>query len=834
MSNSFVSRGKSRLVCYKKQGFEIVTGLNEFNDVLAFNYKSTTIVGLYRGFKLFDGETETSNFFRLLNDLNLLDPEREIVVVGDFNIDQQKNDTRLHRELNDWVLEKGLTVIKTGITRARLVCDALQESELDLVITNSNKIKIEKEFKFINWKFDEFEANEFLQMSLVAKPIKFENVVESNYQIMASVLGTLSKFVKRRTLIIRNSDQVTSPLIQRLKNRKNRLQKIWSKDRCSINWVNFIRSSRDMKREVRRVKNNIIKSRLNKGPKEFWSQINQMMGKDNNILDKILDNGEEIGDKKVIADKFIDYFTSKVNNLLDNYVPLNIPKIQSEIIPFSDEEVDKAFQHLSNKKSSSMDNVSGYFLKIMKPTLLPNLVELFNLIMKEGTVPSTWKIAKISPVFKKGNRTELGNYRPVSNLNAVSKLFELCLLIRMEQLDFDYLMGSFQHGFRKLHSTDTAILDLVENVTQEVECKRLVCVYSVDLTAAFDLLRKEILITQLLEKNVPKYLINLIANYISDRYGFVQIENHRSCVKKIRAGCIQGSIIGPLLFNIYTSKLQETVAPFKAVSYADDAYIVVSADSLSSLKNQVSLTLNSHFEWLKSIGMECNLSKTELITFFDDEIEIEIGGSIVKSKKNLKALGLTLDKKLLWNDHVENIIKRCRAITFGLRYIRNNVDLEVMLSVLCSQVVSRISYGAAVWSHRLSFLLKTRIRSAYFKILRIMERDFEFKLNQRALLLKTSQEDIDMIFFKRTSVALFRIINSIQPSEVASTLLSKSYYNERTPNRLSFFDTSRTKFGKACLSNKAGSIIKDWNFDWLALSPFQFKKQLAAHLNNNE
>jgi len=141
-SNTFASRGKSRLVCYKKQGFESLTGLNEFNDILVFNYKSYTIVGLYRGFKLFEGETELSNFLRLLLDMNKLNPEKEIVVVGDFNIDQQKNDTRLHKELNDWILEKGLSVMNTGITRARLVNGNLQESELDIVITNSIKINL--------------------------------------------------------------------------------------------------------------------------------------------------------------------------------------------------------------------------------------------------------------------------------------------------------------------------------------------------------------------------------------------------------------------------------------------------------------------------------------------------------------------------------------------------------------------------------------------------------------------------------------------------------------------------------------------------------------------
>lgn len=852
-ANTINSRGKARLICFKKQGFSKVEGLNEFNDALIFQLGNVSVAGIYRGFKLFEGESESSNFLRLIGDLNKLDPNRELVVVGDFNLDQNKKEGILHRELNDWVLEKGLSILKLGITRARLVTGTLQESELDLVITNTIKLKVDREFnamsdhcvvktclpkfksvdkirkeiEFVDCNFDVAKANEFLKQSLQSKPIMFEKVEESNYQIMASLQDTLSKFVRRRTLVIRNADQVISPLIQKLKNRKNRLQKVWLKERNAISWVNFIRSSRELKKEVRKVRNNQIKNRLGKGSKEFWAQVNQLMGKENLILDKIVENGNEISDKTVISNSFINFFTSKINRILGDYEPSEIPRLPGEITLFNQKDIDKAFQRLSNKKSVGMDNLSGFFLKLLKPTLLPYFEKLFNLILVDNSVPTTWKIARITPVFKKGCKTNVGDYRPVSNLNSISKLFELCILERFEALDFDNLMGKFQHGFRKGHNTETAILDLMENITTEVELKKFVCVYSADLTAAFDLLRKEALIVQLIKKGVPNYLINTISEYITDRFGYVQVEASRSIVKRIRAGCIQGSIIGPLLFNIYTNQLQEIIYPNKACAYADDAYVVVSAESETELKEKLENTLKMHFDWLKSVGMECNLAKTELITFFDGEIEITIDNANVKSKENIKALGLTLDKKLSWTEHVERVIKKCRGLMYGLRYVRNNVELEVMKSVIRAQVISRISYGAAVWSHRLSYIMKTRLKSAYYKILRVVLRDFDFKHNCAALLLMTGQEDIISILFKRTSVALFRMVSTILPTELSTTILSKSYYNERTPGHLSFFDTSRTKFGRACISNVAGKIAHEWKFDWLHLSQCQFKQHLS-------
>jgi len=149
-----------------------------------------------------------------------------------------------------------------------------------------------------------------------------------------------------------------------------------------------------------------------------------------------------------------------------------------------------------------------------------------------------------------------------------------------------------------------------------------------------------------------------------------------------------------------------------------------------------------------------------------------------------------------------------------------------MKSVIRAQVISRISYGAVVWSQRIGYALKVRLKSTYYRMLRVIIRDFQFKHNRGTLLLMTGHEDILKILFKRTSIALFKMVNTILPTELATTIISKSYYNERTPCRLSFFDTSRTKFGKACISNIAGKISKEWNFDWLYLSPFSFKKHL--------
>jgi len=174
-----------------------------------------------------------------------------------------------------------------------------------------------------------------------------------------------------------------------------------------------------------------------------------------------------VEDKKLMANMFIEHFTA--NSLLGDYRPQNCQVIPGPLPKLKLNEIKNVFSRLSNKKSCGMDNIPGFFLKCFSNILAPFLVNFFNKILESNTVPSTWKIAKLTPVM-----TSVDNYRPVSNLHSIAKLYEICILQRMEMLDFDLLMGTSQHGFRKGHGTDSAVCDLVSEIVNEVEKKKSV------------------------------------------------------------------------------------------------------------------------------------------------------------------------------------------------------------------------------------------------------------------------------------------------------------------------------------------------------------------------
>jgi len=323
--------------------------------------------------------------------------------------------------------------------------------------------------------------------------------------------------------------------------------------------------------------------------------------------------------------------------------------------------------------------------------------------------------------------------------------------------------------------------------------------------------------------------VRVLHEYLSGRMGYVEIGGSRSCVRNIKKGCVQGSILGPILFNIYMSELENIVYPCKVVSYADDAYIIGAGTDEETVQSLLCLTLKNHFEWLDTIGMKCNLSKTEFIVIGVPSMNLVVNNIEIQSVKSMKMLGIYVDASLKWDTLIEKQVAKCRSYIFTLRYLRKHLSEKETLTIVKSHIISRLTYACPAWSHSLGFNLRAKLRSVYYRVIRVVLRDFDFKLNRTGLLRVSGLESIDQILFMRSTVFLFNLIQSLQPTELALRILSKIYTNERTPGRLTLFDTSRTRVGTMCITNSAKNLVDQWNFDWLELSTQTFKSSLRAH-----
>lgn len=313
----------------------------------------------------------------------------------------------------------------------------------------------------------------------------------------------------------------------------------------------------------------------------------------------------------------------------------------------------EAHSKMRPKKSCGTDGIP---MMVVRDSLLEYIdayLLLFNRILDEGNLPVKWKSAIITPVHKKGPRCQITNYCPVSGLCSVSKLFERCV---MELMHAPILEGDHQHGFRKNHSTVTAMFEAQSIIADALDSNQKVLMYSTDLSAAFDLLRPGILVNRI-KKHLPFKITRIIADFLHHRNYRVKLGNSLSSSYDLKMGCAQGSTLGPKLFSMYCGGLSEVVDA-NLVVYADDAYVLVKGDDIIELQERMSKILKAHVDWLGSIGMVVNVDKTEAVLFSREKLDpliLTVNGTSFSTKSSMKVLGVTFDSRLRWDVQVQNV-----------------------------------------------------------------------------------------------------------------------------------------------------------------------------------
>jgi len=397
--------------------------------------------------------------------------------------------------------------------------------------------------------------------------------------------------------------------------------------------------------------------------KGFWQTVNQLQGKVKKETAYVEINGNKISDDQLRADGFANFFEEKILNLTSSLPPIrSIEREESRPTHFTSAELETSLKFFKTKMSSGPDGIPMRLVKFYAQKRPLVVLDIFNKIL-DTSFPESWRLARVTPVPKKGDLTALKNYRPVSNLASMSKLFERCILHRLMNLPtFAGLLGDHQHGFRAGRSTTTCLLSLKDNICENLDSKNKVIAYSLDLSAAFDMLRPDTFM-DLMKGKIPDDLLGILGEFLCERKFYVEINGKKSPVKAIDRGCPQGSVLGPVLFNLYTGVISNKI-PSEAVltSYADDSYVVIHDDDQGRLVGKVEACLTTHIEALEEIGMKVNEEKTEIVLFGKNNppVTLNVKGTAVESKASIKALGIVIDKGLSWSDHV-SALKSCKS-----------------------------------------------------------------------------------------------------------------------------------------------------------------------------
>lgn len=280
------------------------------------------------------------------------------------------------------------------------------------------------------------------------------------------------------------------------------------------------------------------------------------------------------------------------------------------------------------------------------------------------------QIAKVTVLYKSGDRNDLGNYRPVSILPVFSKAFEKILHCRLSKfIDQHNILTENQFGFCKNKSTELALLHQKEYILTQFENKALVIGIFVDFSKAFDLVNHELLIKKLACYGIRGTAGLLITSYLSNRTQVVHINDAYSSVSPVVPGAPQGSILGPLLFNLYLNDIVNISDTATFVIYADDTSMFFSGDNIDELICTCNLTMEALHKWSDANYMRINENKTKAVIFRPKNKPVPSHSPIKLNSRNLqfvdsfKCLGVVFSANMSWDNHVDHVINKLARIT---------------------------------------------------------------------------------------------------------------------------------------------------------------------------
>ena len=376
---------------------------------------------------------------------------------------------------------------------------------------------------------------------------------------------------------------------------------------------------------------------------------------------------------------------------------------------------------LKSDCSTGPDHIPVQFIKLAADQLADPLTVIINNCIANSQFPQIWKLARISPIPKNDSPSSEEELRPISILPALSKIFEKVVAKQIvEFIETNNLLPESMGGFRKGHSTATVLMGLRDDLLHAMKRSEVTLMVLADFTKAFDTVCFKTLLGKLNRLNFSKSFCMWMSNYLSSRSHYVQIDDRLSSTIQTDFGIPQGSILGPMLFNIYVNDLNNNMDEItKSFQYADDTNIYISCSSkmLAQRANDLNQTLKDIGSWSSSSNLALNPKKTKYMIVCTDQmarvhnlkdvkLNLEINGTSLDRVSITKVLGTYFQENMKWEEHVKQLTISCYGILRCLRKIKNFADFRLKRQLAESLVLTKLDYCDGVFYPLPDYLLK--------------------------------------------------------------------------------------------------------------------------------
>ena len=655
---------------------------------------------------------------------NLLDSQgnKKIIIGGDWNLNNLVNNNilatigtifNMNFKINSVTRPASGTCIDNFLTNMDGRFWVTNHMIADhLAIRGEIVTKIER--KKLNFIYRLMKENNWKSFNSDLKKIQIKgSTVEEKWNHLSS---EIKKVVESSFPEITSKNQRTFQLTKGLqvsRDKKNKLLKRYKTGK--IRKEVYIHYNNIYRKLVFKLKEDSFITNLGKAGhngRKKWKILKEelLILKERENITEISANNILVTDKKVVAEAFSNHFKTCASTLLKD-IPTGTLDLSNIIqgerwdIPHTSElEIEKIINSLENKNSCGHDLLSNRMIKMEKHWFKGILSPLINESLDQGFFPTVLKHAVVIPIFKKGDKTNLHNYRPIALLPIMSKIFERVINNRITDiLDKRDYIDINQYGFRKKHSTEDAIITFTNKIEQELSKGNQTISVFVDVTKAFDSCDHNIILSKLEKIGLQGNGLKLIESYLNNREQEIWVNGVKGGKFKLNIGVGQGTILGPTFFKIYIMDLHLATNLF-CVKFADDSNFIGSSKTREGVEILVNIELQKINNWFRNNKLTLHPGKSKFMIHSKDKlIELRIGNNLIErvgyglQEESVKFLGINLDENLDWKIHCKHVEKKINKGNYLLWRYKKQLSKKTKKLIYESFVRSHICYCLVVW-----------------------------------------------------------------------------------------------------------------------------------------